>query len=251
MKSIFSDFWFWLVMLLLFLGIIFRDSEFEKDVKSQYSKQKMRLNEVRFSELDQGFEHLRVYADVVDMDDFQNNFIASNVHGFFYDKLVATRTGEFTAESAAKNPYEARFWGDVKLHTSDNERLRTEELKYFISRKEIYTDCPVTIWKDSMIVTGREFRFNTQTKEGHLQKDVLIRIWPSGSDSASQNGEVAFATDPILFSPASDSPEIATLPEEIRESISSTTFSPSDLISIATSSQPGSNWDIPVSEGNK
>ncbi len=176
--------WFWFLVLLVFLVIILKDDSLEKDVRSSYAKARMRLSDVHFSEIDQGFEHARLYADEVDMDDSQNNMNATQVRTLFFDKQVATRTGQLVASWAFKTPFEARFWGDVRLRSSDGERLRTDELRYFFSRKEMYTSMPVTIWKDDMIITGREFRFNTQTRAGSLERDVLIRIWPAASATA-------------------------------------------------------------------
>lgn len=185
MKDMLGQPWFWFLVLLGFLGMILWDDDIEKEIQSKYAKQRMKLTRVRFREIDQGFEHARMYADVVDMDDSQNNMNATNVRTLFFDKEVATRTGELVASWSWKTPFEARFWGDVKTRSSDGERMRSDELRYFFSRKELYTSMPVTIWKDDMIITGRDFRFNTQSKVGTLNRDVLIRIWPSASATAT------------------------------------------------------------------
>jgi len=195
MKEMLGQPWFWFLVLLTFLGVILWDDDFEKGVQSKYAKQKMKLTDVHFSEIDRGFEHARMYADVVDIDDSQNNMYATEVRSLFFDRKIATRTGELIASHAFKTPFEARFWGDVKMRSSDGERMRTNEMRYFFSRKEMYTSMPVTIWKDDMIITGSDFRFNTQTKAGSLNKDVLIRIWKSASStSATSSGAVEIAS---------------------------------------------------------
>lgn len=195
--NIFAKGWFWFLVLLVFLVIILKDDSLEKDLRSTYAKARMRLRQVHFSEIDQGFEHARLYAVEVDMDDSQTNMNATQVQTLFFDKQVATRTGQLVASWAFKTPFEARFWGDVRLRSSDGERLRTEELRYFFSRKELYTSMPVTIWKDNMIITGREFRFNTQTRAGSLERDVLIRIWPAATTTvASPAPAIASAAAP-------------------------------------------------------
>lgn len=187
----YMTFWFWGIVFALFLGIIFWGEDIEKDVRSQYARQKMRLTNVKFDELDAGFEHATMYADVVDMDDSQSNMTASNIHAFFFDKMIATKTGELVASWGSKTPFEARFWGDVRLHTSTRERFRAEEIRYFFSRNEMFTAMPVTLWKDDMIITGRELRYNTQSKEGSLSRDVLIRIWETASATASATARTA------------------------------------------------------------
>ena len=181
-----SGLWFWLFVLGGFLALILWGDELAEESRTKYVKEKMRLVDVHFSEMDKGFESVRFFADTVDMDDSQQNMLASNVRALFYDKLVATRSGELLASAAQRSPYEIRFWGDVRVHNTDRERMRTEEMRYFQARKELYTTSPVTIWKDDMIITGRELRYHTGLHEGELRKDVLIRIWPSASGTARQ-----------------------------------------------------------------
>ncbi|HOY67732.1 MAG TPA: hypothetical protein PLP29_12655, partial [Candidatus Ozemobacteraceae bacterium] len=185
-QPFYMTFWFWGLLFAGFLGIIFFSStDLEKDVQSRYARQKMRLTNVKFDELEAGFEHATMYADVVDMDDSQNNMTASTIHAFFFDRMVATKTGELVASWGMKNPFEARLWGDVRLHTSTRERYRGEEMRFIFSRDELFTALPVTLWKDDMIITGRELRYNTKTKEGSLARDVLVRIWEPASSTAS------------------------------------------------------------------
>ncbi|NLI76983.1 MAG: LPS export ABC transporter periplasmic protein LptC [Candidatus Riflebacteria bacterium] len=216
MRDFYTKGWFWFLVLMVFLIIILKDDDLEKDVQSKYQKARMKLTDVHFSELDQGFEHARMYADVVDMDDSQNNMNASRVRTLFFDKEVATRTGQLVASWAFKTPFEARFWGDVRMRSSDGQRMRSEELRYFFSRKELYTSMPVTIWKDDMIITGREFRYNTQDRTGSLERDVLIRIWPSASETAAASrsaaAPAAAAQDGMAGMGAADAPAEVTGP---------------------------------------
>jgi len=204
LKDIFSKIWFWFIMLILFLALIMYDRDFEKEVKTNYQKAKMQLSKVHFSEIDQTFEHARVFAEEVEMDESQNNMLASRVRSIFFDKEVATRTAELVASSASKNPLEVVFWGDVKFKTSENERLRTEELRYAINRKELYTTLPVTIWKDEIVITGKDLRYNTQTKEGSLARDVLIRIWKTASSTAKVEKKPKIVRELENASPPSD-----------------------------------------------
>lgn len=184
-QPFYMTFWFWGLVFAGFLGIIFWGEDLEKDALSQYARQKMRLTNVKFDELEAGFENATLYADVVDMDDSQSNMTASTIHAFFFDRMIATRTGELVASWGLKTPFEARIWGDVRLHTSTRERFRGEEMRYFFSRNEMFTSMPVILWKDDMVVTGRELRYNTKTREGSLARDVLIRIWETASQTAS------------------------------------------------------------------
>ncbi len=198
MKGIFSSVGFWMFMLIIFLVVLMWRDDLE-EARTKYVKQKMRLTDVHFSEMDKGFEAVRFFADVVDMDDSQNNMIATNVRALFFDKQVATRSGELLASNAQRTPYEIRFWGDVRLHTTDRERFRAEEARYFQNRKELFTTCPVTIWKDDMIITGRELRYNTSTREGELKRDVLIRIWPAASATTASVSLTASSTEEAPF----------------------------------------------------
>lgn len=163
----------------------------EKSVQSQYSKYKMKLRDVHFSEMDDGFEHARMFADEVDMDESQTNMNASNVRSIFFDKQVATRTGELTASWGYRTPFEAKFWGDVKIHTTDMERFSSEEIRYFFSRREIYTNNPVTIWKDDTVITGRGLKYETQSRTGTIENNVVIRIWDPKTDNATGEKNVS------------------------------------------------------------
>ncbi|MBF0498617.1 MAG: LPS export ABC transporter periplasmic protein LptC [Candidatus Riflebacteria bacterium] len=248
MKSIFSNIWFWLAVLILFLAVIFRDSDLEKDAASKYIKGKMKLTDVHFSEMDKGVESARVFADEVEMDDMQTNMVATHVHALFFDKQnasgtteqvatgtaeqVATKTADLTASSATKNPYEIRFFGDARLRTSENERLRADELRYLISRKEIYTSCPVTIWKDDMVLTGKELRFNTENREGDLKRDILIRIWKKASETASVKSHRHEITK--VASVSESNLEEATSTADTPRSTSSSPFAPADLAGTAS-----------------
>eukprot|EP01156_Anaeramoeba_ignava_P002289 Anaeramoba_ignava/a218003_25.p3 GENE.a218003_25~~a218003_25.p3 ORF type:complete len:192 (+),score=21.69 a218003_25:1166-1741(+) len=148
----------------------------------------MTMRNVNFSEMDKGFEHAKLFADFVEMDDHQNNMTASNVRTIFFRREIATWTGHLRSHRAMKNPFEAKFWGDVKINTTDNEKMRTEELRYFFNRKELFTQNPVTIWKENAIITGKGLRYNTQTKEAHISQQVKIRIWQENA-SESENIE--------------------------------------------------------------
>jgi LPS export ABC transporter protein LptC len=196
--NVFSKLWFWFVLLILFLTIIMYDFDWEKEWKTTYSRAKMLLNNVHFSEIDHTFEHVRVFADVVDMDDSHSNMIASNVRALFFDKDVATRSGELLASSATKTPQEIKFWGDVRVFTTDNERMRSDELRYYVDRKDVYVPASVTLWKDDMIITGNEMRMNTQSKEGVISRNVVIRIWPSASGTKDP---VASSVEKIASAP--------------------------------------------------
>lgn len=198
MKSVLGSIWFWLAMLLVFLAIILYDSDLEKEAISKYVKGKMKLTDVHFSEMDKSFEQARIFADEVEMDDSQTNMIASRVRALFFDKQVATRTANVVASMAYKNPYEIKFVGDVRMHSSDNERLRSDEMRYFVSRKEIYTSCPVTIWKDDLVLTGREMQFNTETKTGVIKRDILIRIWRPASGTAKAERPAASGSRTVI-----------------------------------------------------
>ncbi|MBF0406562.1 MAG: LPS export ABC transporter periplasmic protein LptC [Candidatus Riflebacteria bacterium] len=234
MKAIFSNIWFWLAVLLIFLGIIFKESDIDKETGTKYYKEKMRLKDVHFSEMDKGFEHLRVFADELEMDESQNNMFASKVRALFFDKNCATKTANLVASFAEKNPFEIRFYGDVRITTSDNERLRTDELRYFSSRKDLYSTCTVTIWKDNTVITGRELRYNTQRREGILSKDVLIRIWKP----------VATSPEKIAVASPSENVPLSTDSKKLSASASSSLPRISDLIIASDESETASETTI-------
>lgn len=172
----------YLVFIAFLLGIVFlvlQDDTLEKELRSSYLKAKMQLKKVYFNELDQGIEYAKVFADLVEMDDFMNNMVATNVKVIYIDKNNASKTGYLVASYASKSPLEAKFWGDVRVFTTEEERLRTEELRYYFSSREIFTNMPVTIWKDNMIITGQDLRYNLNTKTGLLGRNVVIKIWDS------------------------------------------------------------------------
>ncbi len=188
MKNILLSYWLWTAILVAFITIIMWDDNLEKSTTS-YVKHRMVLKNVNFSQVEGGFEHARLYADVCDMDDNQSNMNASNVRTIFYKQDQATWTGKLISERALKNPFEAKFWGDVRGWNTDNERIRTDELRYYFNRKELHTQKPVTIWKDDTILTGLGMRYNTTDKEAQILQQVVIRIWETASGTARNGSE--------------------------------------------------------------
>lgn len=176
-KNILLSFWFWSVLLVAFIVLILWDDDLEEGIKAEYIKHRMVLNDVNFSQVDKGFESARLYADTCEMDDNQNNMEADNVRVMMFKENIATWTGRLISEKALKSPFEAKFWGDVRLWNSDNERFRTEELRYYINRKEMHTQKPVTAFKDKVVVTGLGMSYFTETQELKINQQVVIRIW--------------------------------------------------------------------------
>ena len=189
MKNFLFSYWLWGFVLIIFVIIILWDDELEKSAAS-YIKHRMVLKNVNFSQVEGGFEHARLYADICDMDDNQNNMNASNVRTIFYKPDQASWTGKLISERALKNPFEAKFWGDVRGWNTDNERIRTDELRYYFNRKELHTQKPVTIWKDNAVLTGLGLRYNTQDKEAQINQQVVIRIWDSASQTAKPDTRI-------------------------------------------------------------
>lgn len=176
-KNILLSFWFWSVLLVAFIVLILWDDDLEEGIKAEYIKHRMVLNDVNFSQIDKGFESARLYADTCEMDDNQNNMEANNVRVMMFKENVATWTGRLISEKALKSPFEAKFWGDVRLWNSDNERFRTEEMRYYINRKEMHTQKPITAFKDKIVVTGLGMSYFTETQELKINQQVVIRIW--------------------------------------------------------------------------
>ncbi len=176
-KNFFLSYWLWAAVLIGFVVIILWDEKLEEGVKKAYIKHRMVLQNVNFSQVEGGFEHARMYADICDMDDNQNNMSATNIRTVFFKEGIATWTGILLADRGIKNPFEAKFWGDARGWNSDNERFKSDELRYFFNRKELHTQKPVTIWKDDAVLTGIGFRYNTQNKEAQVNQQVVIRIW--------------------------------------------------------------------------
>lgn len=189
MKNFLLSYWLWAIVLLIFIVIILWDEKLETGVAS-YVKHRMVLKNVNFSQVEGGFESARLFADICDMDDSQSNMNASNVRTIFYKQDQASWTGRLVSERAIKNPFEAKFWGDVRGWNSDNERIRTDELRYYFNRKELHTQKPVTIWKDNAVLTGLGLRYNTQDKEAQINQQVVIRIWDTASKSAETDGGI-------------------------------------------------------------
>lgn len=190
MKNLLLSYWFWGILLSSFVVIIMWDDKIEESAINAYIKHRMVLRDVNFSQVEAGFEHARLYADICEMDENQNNMEASNIRTMFFKANVATWTGRLLAERAIKNPFEAKFWGDVRAWNSDRERIKTEELRYYFNRKELHSQKPVTLWKDDAVITGLGMSYNTQTKEAIINQQVMIRIWnQNASPTADRQGE--------------------------------------------------------------
>jgi LPS export ABC transporter protein LptC len=154
----------------------------------------MNLTNVNFSQVDNGFEQAKLYAKSVNMDENQNNMNASTVKAYFFKEDNASFTGTLLSEKALKNPFEVKFWGNIRAWTTDEDKLKTEEMRYYFSRKELYTQKPVTIWKDNAVITGIGLRYNTQTKEAHINQNVKIRIWNENASESKEIEESNFET---------------------------------------------------------
>lgn len=188
-KNILLSFWFWSVLLVAFIFLILWDDDLEEGIKAEYIKHRMVLNDVNFSQIDKGFESARLYADTCEMDDNQNNMEANNVRVIMFKENVATWTGRLISEKALKSPFEAKFWGDVRLWNSDDERFRTEEMRYYINRKEMHTQKPVTAFKDKIVVTGLGMSYFTETQELKINQQVVIRIWNDQKEKKTDEKE--------------------------------------------------------------
>ncbi len=186
MKKYLLSYWVWIGILIVFIGIILWDDKIEDSVKNTYVKHRMLMHSVNFSEMDMGFKHAKMYADSVDMDDSQNNMTASNVRTLFYKKDVATWSGVLLSDRGMKNPFEAKFWGNVRGWTTDKEKIKSTELRYYFNRKELFTQEPVTIWKQNTVISGIGLRYNTQTKEANISRQVLIRVWDENASGTDQ-----------------------------------------------------------------
>ncbi len=176
-KNIFSSFWFWGILLVAFIAIILWDDSFEENAKGTYVKHQMSLDNVNFSQIENGFEHARMYATNCVMDDNQTNMEAKEIKVLFFKEDVATYTGKLIAASATKSPFEAKLFGDVKFWDTDNLRMRTEEMRYLFNRKELTTQRPITVWKDNAVLTGLGMTYKTETKEIRINQQVVIRLW--------------------------------------------------------------------------
>ncbi|GAB4271131.1 MAG: hypothetical protein Kow0029_08480 [Candidatus Rifleibacteriota bacterium] len=203
MKNFFTSFWTWGIILFGFIAIILWDDKLEETIKNNYIKHRMVLKNVNFSQVDKGFEQAKMFAETVDMDDNQNNMHATNVRTVFFKKDVATFTGYLLSDKALKNPFEVKFWGNLRGWTTDGDKIVTDELRYYFNRKELYTQKPVTIWKKNSVITGIGLRYNTETKEAQINQQVMIRIWnDKASDSAKIASETGVASLPVAPPPA-------------------------------------------------
>lgn len=201
-KKMLLSFWFWIALLLVFIVIILRDEGVDRSFTT-YTKHRMLLKDVNFSQMDKsGFEFARLYADLCDMDDSQTNMNASNVRVIFYNHDVATWSGRMISERGLKSSFEAKFWGDVRGWNTDKERFRTEEMRYYLNRKELHSQKPITIWKDDAVLTGVGFRYNTETKDIHVYQNVVIRIWENASETSELENESAMNISKLPIAPS-------------------------------------------------
>ncbi|MGM0600618.1 MAG: LPS export ABC transporter periplasmic protein LptC [Candidatus Rifleibacteriota bacterium] len=188
MKNMLTSFWLWGFLLVAFVSFILWDDSLQKKIAKSYLKHRMNLTNVNFSQVDNGFEQAKIFAETVNMDENQNNMNASTVKAYFFKKENASFTGTLLSEKALKNPFEIKFWGNIRAWTTDEDKLKTEELRYYFSRKELYTQKPVKIWKDNAVITGVGLRYKTESKEAHINQNVKIRIW---NDNASKSKDIA------------------------------------------------------------
>ncbi|MBR4330253.1 MAG: LPS export ABC transporter periplasmic protein LptC, partial [Candidatus Riflebacteria bacterium] len=118
----------------------------------------------------------------------------------FFKEDVATFTGRLIAASATKTPFEAKFYGDVRLWDTDNERMRTEEMRYLFNRKELSTQKPITVWKDNAVLTGLGMTYNTERKEITVNQQVVIRLWEEKKEEPKPMNDI----DPVSGLPVAE-----------------------------------------------
>ncbi len=242
-KNIFSSFWFWGILLVAFVTIILWDDSIEDGAKGTYVKHRMTLNNVNFSQIDNGFEHARMYATVCEMDDSQSNMEARDIKVLFFKEDVATFTGRLIAASATKSPFEAKFYGDVRLWDTDNERMRTEEMRYLFNRKELSTQRPITVWKDNAVLTGLGMTYNTERKEITVNQQVVIRLWEEKKEEPKPQRDI----DPVSGLPvaepiekilknikASDTSEVSEIKASESQNISANTTASESQTNLLT-----------------
>ncbi len=239
MKNILLSYWLWAAILIAFVTIIMWDDKLEKATAS-YVKHRMVLKNVNFSQVEGGFEHARLYADICDMDDNQNNMNASNVRTIFYKQDQATWTGKLISERALKNPFEAKFWGDVRGWNTDNERIRSDELRYYFNRKELHTQKPITIWKDDAVLTGLGMRYNTTDKEAQILQQVVIRIWETASKTAKAGSEL----EQISGLPVA--PPISQLLLPLNVASTPADLQPSNTVEVTSTEQASTPIDLSI-----
>lgn len=177
MKNILMSFWFWGLVLAVFVALILYEEDLTQKATSEYVRYKMGMEKVNWSQIEAGFEHARMYANTVSMENNKSHMKAQSVETIFFRESEPDWNGKLTSLEGLKNPMEAKFWGDVRAWNTDNERLKTEELRYFFNRKELRTDQPITIWKDGTVTTGVGLTYNTETKNAEILSNVKIRIW--------------------------------------------------------------------------
>lgn len=224
MKNFILSYWLWGAILAIFISIILWDDKISDGVKKSYVKHQMTLKNVNFSQVEGGFEHARMYADLCEMDDNQNNMNATNIRTQFFKKDVATWSGILLAERGIKNPFEARFQGNVRGWNTDEERIKTDELRYYFNRKELHTQKPVTLWKKDTVITGIGMNYNTQTKEATINQQVLIRIWNASASQTVKTSETSSISTLPVAPPLSQI--LIPLKQTAAETISSTTAMP-------------------------
>ena len=222
-KNMLSNFWFWGFMLVAFVTIILWDDDVEENAKGNYVKHRMSLDNVNVSQIENGFEHSRMYATKCEMDDSQSNMEANDIKVLFFKEEIATYTGHLIAASATKSPFEAKFFGNVRLWNTDNERMKTEEMRYLFNRKELSTQKPITAWKDNAVLTGLGMTYNTESQELTVNQQVVIRVWDEKkeapkpvSDKDPMSGlPIAEPIEKILGNIASKSANIATASDKL------------------------------------
>ncbi len=247
-KNLLSSFWFWGFMLVAFVAIILWDDDVEENAKGNYVKHRMALDNVNVSQIENGFEHSRMYATQCEMDDSQSNMEANDIKVLFFKEEIATYTGHLIAASATKSPFEAKFFGNVRLWNTDNERMKTEEMRYLFNRKELSTQKPITAWKDNAVLTGLGMTYNTESQELTVNQQVVIRLWDEKKEPpkpvldkdpmsglpiaepiekilgniASKSSNIATASDKLVNDAASQSANVSIASETNKSSITGT-----------------------------
>ncbi len=197
MKDFFKSFKFWALVLGVLIFMVLWDDDFDEKAKTEYVKHRMVVNNIAMDQIDADFKSGTFYADVCYMDDSQNYFDAEQIKMVVYKENVATFTAKVVADTGTKNPFEATFKGNVYFWDTDGLRGSTDEVKYYLKRREFYSSKPIKAFKDDAVLTGLGFSYNMDNESFKILRRSKIRYWGKNKESKPSVKEEALPLKPL------------------------------------------------------
>jgi len=134
------------------------------------------LKDVCYTEVRNGFKEWVLNADSASYFEHTGNLLLNRIHMVFYGKNG--KRIRLTGEKGKLNTTtkDIEVYGNIVVISEDGYQLRTDSLKYFSSKRYMYTKDRVWIEGKDVITEGEGLEFDMDTKKITILRDVKTTL---------------------------------------------------------------------------